>query len=452
MCPQFRRALQPIRHGLVRLFMVWAGGTFALVAPSYGQTRSALLAATPTHALTTLPASPDAQQWAFLDPLLDGKRLVLLGESGHGMQQALVLRNQLFAHLVEAHGFTAIALETGFEDGMQVNDDISGKRALDGDTVAKVFSFAAPRAWDANRQLIEWMRAYNARVGPAKALRVYGIEMLGNARYASGADRSHVRRSADAALAYLDQVEPATGKVWRQRMDPLLAALARQRYADVHATLRNANTLAVAALVTLFEQGQHDWVGKTSPQRFQRAYRNALNARNLDADLRANGWWAGADPATRQRDLDMRDASMADNVRWVVDQEGPQGRVLVFSAFKHAARVTRTSHRASDKGFEPMGNRLQTLFKQDMAVIGMVAAQEASEFHQDSGLAAFITAGPADVFAVNFRELAKLPEVTAWWQASCTFGDCEAPLTRAADAVILVKTPQAAVRATLGSN
>lgn len=442
-------ASQPFKQGFACLLMRFAGGTLALAAPACGQTPSA---ATPLHALATLPATPQGQQWAFLDTLVDDKRLVLFGESGHGMQQALVLRNQVFEHLVQTHGFTAIALETGFEDGMEVNDYVSGKRERDDTTVAKVFSFMSPRRWDANRQLIEWMRDYNARVAPAKALRFYGIEMLGNARYVSGADRSQVRRSADAALAYLDRVEPATGEAWRQRMEPLLAALARQRYADIHATLRNANTRAMAALVTLFEQRQQDWVAKTSPQVFQRAYRNALNARNLDADLRANGWWAGADPATRQRDLDMRDKSMAENVEWALAQEGPQGRVLVFAAFKHAARVPRTSHRASDKGFAPMGNRLQTRFKQDVAVIGMVAAHEASEFHQGSGLATFINAGPADVFAVNFRELASLPEAKAWWQASCTFGDCQAPLTGAADAVIFVKTPLAAIGATPGSN
>ncbi|WP_187394926.1 erythromycin esterase family protein [Pigmentiphaga aceris] len=405
---------------------------------------------TPTHALTTLAASHSTQEWAFVDTLVAGKKLVLLGESGHGVQQSLEARNRLFEYLVQTHGFTTIALETGFEDGMEVNEYVNGARSLDDTLVAKVFSFSAPRSWDANRQLIEWMRQHNARVGPAKAVRFYGIEMLGNARYLNGADRSPARRSADAALAYLHQVDPGAGKAWQQRMEPLLAALVQQRYADISSVDRESMTLALADLVKLFERQKNAWTGLSSFQRFQRAYRNALNARNLDTDLRSNGWWAGADPGNRQRNLDMRDASMADNVKWVLDQEGARGRVLVFSAFKHAVRVPRTSHRASDRGFIPMGQQLHTTFKHNMAIIGMIAAREAREFYTDDGLAAFINAGSADVFAVNFRELAGKPDASNWWQTSCTFGDCQQALTSAADAVIFVKTPQAALSATTG--
>src|SRR5215213_172701 len=52
--------------------------------------------------------------------------LLGLGEPMHGAAEFLVLRNRLFQRLVEAHGFTAIALESSFPRARVVNDYVSG--------------------------------------------------------------------------------------------------------------------------------------------------------------------------------------------------------------------------------------------------------------------------------------------------------------------------------------
>ena len=54
-------------------------------------------------------------------PLGASVELLGLGEALHGGEDILVLRNRLFERLVEAHGYTAIALESSFPRGTAVD-------------------------------------------------------------------------------------------------------------------------------------------------------------------------------------------------------------------------------------------------------------------------------------------------------------------------------------------
>ena len=108
-------------------------------------------------------------------------------------EEMLLLRNRLFRRLVEAHGYTAIAIESSFPRGRLVNEYISGEagRGAGGAAAAALSSGGAGgRVWarvraaeEANRELVEWMRGYNAGVAgdPSRRmkLRFYGFDMPG---------------------------------------------------------------------------------------------------------------------------------------------------------------------------------------------------------------------------------------------------------------------------------
>src|SRR4051812_32078925 len=55
--------------------------------------------------------------------------LLGLGEPLHGEEAFLVLRNRLFQRLVEAHGFTAIAIESSFPRAHVLDDYVAGSGA-----------------------------------------------------------------------------------------------------------------------------------------------------------------------------------------------------------------------------------------------------------------------------------------------------------------------------------
>src|SRR3954471_12427072 len=82
--------------------------------------------------------------------------LLGLGEALHGDEAFLVLRNRMFQRLVEAHGFTAIAIESSFPRAHVVNEYVAGGGAASYEELQeKGFSHGFGRS-AANRELVEW--------------------------------------------------------------------------------------------------------------------------------------------------------------------------------------------------------------------------------------------------------------------------------------------------------
>src|SRR5207244_3872014 len=110
------------------------------------------------------PAAFDAAVDTMIRSLGDSVELLGLGEALHGGEAIRILRNRLLAALVEAHGYSAIAIESSFPRARVVNEYVTGRSgggATSYETVQDAgFSHGFGRL-DANRQLIEWMRRYN---------------------------------------------------------------------------------------------------------------------------------------------------------------------------------------------------------------------------------------------------------------------------------------------------
>ena len=68
------------------------------------------------------PASFNAAVAKVLASLGELVELLGLGEALHGGEDILILRNRLFQRLVEAHGYSAIAVESSFPRGQVVNE------------------------------------------------------------------------------------------------------------------------------------------------------------------------------------------------------------------------------------------------------------------------------------------------------------------------------------------
>ena len=111
-------------------------------------------------------------------------RLLGLGEALHGGRDILLLRNRLFIRLVEKHGFAAIAIESSFPRGRLVDEYIAGQGPESFDEVQELgFSHGFGRL-KSNRELVEWMREYNADPSHPHKLHFYGFdsptEMMGS--------------------------------------------------------------------------------------------------------------------------------------------------------------------------------------------------------------------------------------------------------------------------------
>ena len=95
---------------------------------------------TPTHATLddwiareATPFSVDSPRsfHAAIDKVIaalgDAVEVLGVGEALHGGEDILILRNRLFQRLVEAHGYSAIAIESSFPRARVVNEYVSGR-------------------------------------------------------------------------------------------------------------------------------------------------------------------------------------------------------------------------------------------------------------------------------------------------------------------------------------
>jgi erythromycin esterase len=309
--------------------------------------------------------------------MLGDARIVGLSEAAHGGGEVLRFRNRLFRYLVERHGFTAIAIESGIVEGRLVYDYVR-RRAHDLDAaltngIGWTFDRLA-----ANRALIEWLRAHNERSG-RRPVNFYGFDLAGSPGL--GRARRGVQTALGEALAYLATVDPPCATHLLGRLDVLLPNLRfdpcraprESGYDTLSVAERDCLTASIAELITAFEQHETQYVERRGHAEFAWGYRAALNARDVDVWLRKLplDWQPTQSPLRfLSAANDVRDRAQADNLEWIFEREGGEGRVLVFA---HRYHLSATPVRASWAGtyeHRVMGSYLRARFGAQLVTIG----------------------------------------------------------------------------------
>jgi len=352
----------------------------------------------------------------FLERTLRNARVVGFGEPLHLGHEFLALRNRLFEYLVREHGFTAIAVETGYTDGIIVDDYVTGRAAFAQPPVGRVFSFIEAQLRE-NQELIEWMRAYNSQPSTRRKLRFYGLSMMGRGEW----DRAASRKAIDAMLAYVQTVDAAQARLLGERIEPLLVKVA-QGYDTLSSIERDTLTAALTDSVSLFERRRVDWLARRSRLDYDRAHRAAINAVQADADKRI----VHASSGQSAVDFNQNDAAMAANLRWVLAQEGADGRILVFA---HNAHVRKCPERA-EINFSSMGEHLYARLGGALAVIGTtfdagvkgLRGQPRSLEPADPVTPAGIMArADLPLYALDLSALPANEPIRAWWNRPAKF-------------------------------
>lgn len=285
----------------------------------------------------TLSASVDR----VIASLGDQVEVLGFGEALHGGEEILILRNRLFRRLVEMHGYSAIAIESSITRAHIVNEYIAGRGPASYEGVQETgFSHGFGR-FDANRELVEWMRDYNADPAHPVKLRFYGFdsptEMMGT---------DSPRQALYFVLEYLASVDSASGQEYRDRIDPLLGQ--DSDWENPAAMMDPAQSVGLSPAATALRAGTEDLmaelgvrrpelVAKSDESRYLEAVQYATVARQLLT------YHAGvarpADPGERiVLLLGMRDAMMADNLTYMVSREHGRGKVLAFAHNSHLRR------------------------------------------------------------------------------------------------------------------
>jgi erythromycin esterase len=318
----------------------------------------------------------DEADLAPLCSLVGRAQVVALGEPGHGAHQPLALRNRLFGYMIEHCGFTAIALETSFSESRAVHDFVLGGRGSAADITRRSLTWGFGE-YAENAALIQWMRDTNRRAPTRRKIQFYGIDL-------SGADNDsgfpHAAVAIQSVVRYLGRAAPKTSSGLLARLGPLLDRISTGGYAQLAVnhdpkldaaleTIQSFLASHTAALRRASSNVDYDW-----------AVRELIVARQLRDMLSLDIEPTSAGAAMRPdeyRQVNVRDAAMADNLLWVRRQEGPVGRVLVFA---HDAHVMNAPSRGGiwavfSQAPRMMGQHLRAALGESLFIIGTSAAR-----------------------------------------------------------------------------
>lgn len=271
-----------------------------------------------------------------------GDQVTLLGfgEALHGGEEILQLRNRLFQRLVDQHGFSAIAIESSFPRARLVNDYIHGRGPATYDELLDTGFGHGMGQLQANRELVEWMRAYNLDSCHASKLSFYGFDIpSGKMGVASP------RQVLAFVIDYLAALDPKRAESHRQKIFTLLGDDAQWENPAVY--MDPSTSIALSPDAAALRLETEDLIAELRTRRpelvaisKEDSYREALQYAKIARELlnfhAAMGTRrAGQSPAIV---LGTRDASMADNLEYIVNREQAHGKVMVFAHNSHLQR------------------------------------------------------------------------------------------------------------------
>ncbi|WP_433685049.1 erythromycin esterase family protein [Nocardia sp. CA-119907] len=266
--------------------------------------------------------------------------LLGLGEPTHGIEAFPLLRNELLGHVVE-RGYRSIVLEIDVFAASVVDDYVGGARTDVDEVLATGFSHGFG-AVPGNRELVEWLRAYNADRAPQDRVRFCGFDAP--VEY-SGAPSP--RRALSSANDYL----PAGLRSESVRdLDALLGAdgdwTNEAAMFDPAASIGNsdrARALRIVAddLASTLRRAAPA-LRPADPNGYDHAIAHARTAQGL---LRYHAAMASPAPDRIAILLSVRAEMMAENLLAIVAQEQRRGPSLVFA---HNAHLRRAQSAISD--------------------------------------------------------------------------------------------------------
>jgi erythromycin esterase len=375
-----------------------------------------------------IPLSVDSPQSlnAAVDTLIaslgDAVELLGFGEALHGGEDILVLRNRLFQRLVEAHGYSAIAIESSFPRAHVVNEYVAGRGPASYDALQESgFSHGFGRL-DANRDLVEWMRQYNADPAHRVQLRFYGFDSPTE----MGSSDSP-RQVLHFVLDYLAAIDRASGQERRERIDALLgpdadwenpAAMMDPSQSVGLSRAATALRIETEDLISELRMRRPELVKKSDESRYLEAVQYATVARQL---LNYHAALARKSEQSKRlvEGLGMRDATMADNLAYMVARERGRGKMLAFAHNSHLQRGKAQWQLGTYAlTWWPAGAQLQEMLGPRYAVIGTgVGVSEANGIGQPEAgtLEARLTAapGPARFIPTHKGQGLPAPEIAA---------------------------------------
>ncbi len=326
--------------------------------------------------LNTVEAGSGFEDMQPLKAMIGEARIVALGEAAHLNRDFYKVKHRMVEFLVNEMGFTVFAIEATFAGALELNDYILGG---DGNP-KKALGALVYLAWntEAILDMVNWMREYNST--HEKKVKFYGF------------DNKPATGSAKAVYNYLRKTNGT------KDYDEILSIMmnlwtARQLNSGPKEEIFNAME-EIKSLISYMENQQriHDHKEWSLAVQHTRVLLQHLEFYTVIPNV--------------SKASDLRDKSMAQNVRWVMDHEDG-AKMILWAANVHVSAMP---------GSGCMGDHLRRIYGDDMVVIGLLSNRKFSESPETSdetptiregSLEATLAQAGLDIAVVDFRSLPK---------------------------------------------
>jgi protein-L-isoaspartate(D-aspartate) O-methyltransferase len=290
---------------------------------------------------------------ADLDPLMariGDARVVLIGEASHGTSEFYRLRNRITQELMTRKHFSFIAIEGDWPDAARVDHFVRHFEYPPSEWAA----FARFPTWmwrnQEFREFVDWLRAHNTDLNAEQRVAFYGLDLYS------------LYSSIRSVLRYLDDVDPDT------------AAIARQRYACLMPWQTDPTTYGQAALSGRFKDCENEVVrilielsqkhrdyAEHDGERFLDAMQNARLIANAERYYRTMYYGS-------RTSWNLRDTYMFETLQDLLEYHAPGARAIVWAHNSHVGDASATA--MAERGEINLGQLCRNAWGSDAYLIG----------------------------------------------------------------------------------
>jgi protein-L-isoaspartate(D-aspartate) O-methyltransferase len=305
----------------------WPSGERAPAAPRPARPFTRVIKESPAHAIADSCEPFESIETARLDRLLariGDARVVLIGEASHGTSEFHRMRDRISRELIAKKGFRIVAIEGDWPDAARVDHYVRHLEYPPSEWTA----FARFPTWmwrnEEVRAFVDWLRAHNAPLRPADRTAFHGLDLYS------------LYDSIRAVLKYLDEVDPPSARVARERYG-CLTPWQSDRATYGHAALTGAYPTCeseVAVVLTDLLRQRLAYADRDG-ERFLDAVQNARLITDAEQYYRAMYYGSRAS-------WNLRDSHMFETLRSLLRHYGPKSKAIVWAHNSHIGDAAAT--------------------------------------------------------------------------------------------------------------
>ena len=288
---------------------------------------------------------------ADLEPLLQrigNARIVLLGEATHGTSEFYRMRERISRELIVRRNFSFIAIEGDWPDAARIDHYVRHAQYPRSEWTA----FARFPVWmwrnQEMRGFVDWLREHNAQANHKVAFH--------------GLDLYSLYNSIRSVLDYLDDIDPATAKVARQRygcLTPWQSDPATYGHAALTASYELCERDVVSMLTDLLHK--RPVYSERDGERFLDAVQNARLIANAERYYRTMYYGSRAS-------WNLRDGHMFETLENLLAFHGPESKCIVWAHNSHVGDSAATE--MSLRGEYNIGHLCRRRFGREACLVG----------------------------------------------------------------------------------